>query len=80
MSLQRKAMRSRTDIALTGCDGNPASKYRLTAAPIDSDTGLKTFCSYESGTLRFVTGGKSSTCFSRGQVLDPEAAITAGQD
>jgi hypothetical protein len=66
--------------ALTGCDGNPASKYRLTAAPIDSDSGVKTFCSDESGTLRFVTGGKSSTCFSRGQVLDPGAAITAGQD
>jgi hypothetical protein len=66
--------------ALTGCDGNPASKYRLTAAPIDSDSGLKTFCSDESGTLRFLTGGKSSTCFSRGQVLDPGSAITGGQD
>ena len=65
--------------ALTGCDGTPASKYRLTAAPVDSDPGLKTFCSDESGTLKFVTGGKSSTCFSRGQVLNT-GAVSYGQD
>lgn len=53
--------------AISGCEGTPASKYRLTAVPIDSDSTLKTFCSDESGTVKFVTGGKTSTCFSRGQ-------------
>ena len=66
--------------ALTGCNGSPATKYRLTAAPVDSDSGLKTFCSDESGTLRFVTRGKNSACFSRGQVLNTGAAVTHGQD
>src|ERR1700733_6787525 len=82
MSLQGKAMRNRTDIAShspAAMETRHLTKYRLTAAPLDPDSGLNTFCSYESGTLRFVTGGKSSTSFSRGQVLDPGAAITAGQ-
>jgi hypothetical protein len=65
---------------LTGCDGNPASKYRITAVPVDGDAGLKTFCADESGTLKYVTGGKSSTCFSRGQVVTTGAGGFYGQD
>jgi len=65
---------------LTGCDGNPASKYRITAAPVETDSGLKTFCSDESGTLKSVTGRKSSTCFSRGQVVTNGAGGSYGQD
>jgi len=58
---------------ISGCEGTPASKYRVTAVPIDSDSTLKTFCSDESGTVKFVTGGKSSSCFSRGQPANPAA-------
>jgi hypothetical protein len=55
--------------ALTGCEGNPPSKYRISAVPTDADAGMKTFCSDESGTMKFVVGEKTSTCFSRGNPL-----------
>lgn len=53
--------------ALGSCAGSPPSKYRITAVPIDSDVGLKTFCSDESGNVKFMEGGKASNCFSRGK-------------
>lgn len=54
-------------ITLSRCDGTPASKYRITAVPTDPDSETKTFCADESGNLKFVIGGKSSTCLTRGQ-------------
>jgi hypothetical protein len=57
--------------ALTGCNGSPASKYQVTAVPNESDSGMKTFCADQSGTIRFTVGGKSSACLSRGQPLNP---------
>jgi len=56
---------------LTGCGGAPSSKYRLAAVPIDSESQGKTFCADESGKIKFVTGGKPSTCFSSGQDVNP---------
>ena len=75
-------MRKATDIALrsSGCDGTPASKYRVTAVPTDSDAGMKTFCADESGILKFVTGGKSSSCFSRGEPVNTGAGLTLQHD
>lgn len=58
--------------ALTGCAGTPATKYRLTAVPTDADAEMKTFCADESGKVKFVTGGKPSSCFSSGQNANPE--------
>ena len=55
---------------LSGCAGTPSKKYRLTAAPIDQDAEQKTFCADESGQVKFVTGGKPSSCFSSGQLVD----------
>jgi hypothetical protein len=52
---------------LSGCEGSPPSKYRIIAVPNDSDAGLKTFCSDESGSMKFVAGGKTSNCWSRGK-------------
>ena len=66
--------------ALTGCDGVPAPKYRLTAAPVDPDASEKTFCADESGTLKFVTTGKSTTCFSRGQVVNTQPVPVYSED
>jgi hypothetical protein len=57
--------------AITGCVGTPASKFRVSAVPTDADAGQKTFCSDASGTLKFTTDGKSSTCFSQGQPVNP---------
>jgi hypothetical protein len=54
-------------VTLSGCEGTPPSKYRIAAVPADPDAGLKTFCSDESGTVKFVAGGKTSSCFSRGK-------------
>jgi len=54
---------------LSGCEGSPVLKFRVLAAPIDPDSEAKTFCADESGSLKFVSGGKSSACFTRGQPL-----------
>ena len=55
---------------LTGCDGTPAGAYRVRAAPLDTDSSLKTFCADESGKLKSLAQGKSSSCFSRGELVD----------
>lgn len=56
--------------ALTGCEGNPATKFRVTATPIDTDAGMKTFCGDESGAIKFVQGAKPSSCLSRGKPVN----------
>jgi hypothetical protein len=65
---------------LYGCEGTPASKYRLTAAPIDPNSDMKAFCADESGTLKFVTAGKSGSCFSRGQKVGQAAPAAAAEE
>ena len=56
--------------ALSGCDGSPAAKYRITAVPMGSDSEMKMFCADESGMVKSVSGAKSSACFSRGEVMN----------
>ncbi len=56
--------------SLTGCNGKPATKYRLTASPIDPDSEMKTFCADESGTLKAAEATDSSSCFSQGKPLN----------
>jgi len=65
---------------LTGCDGVPALKYHLMAVPVDPDASVKTFCSDESGTPKFVTTGKSTSCFSRGQAMNTPAPATYSEE
>jgi hypothetical protein len=57
---------------LSGCEGSPASKFVLTAAPTNPDASseAKTFCTDESSVIKFVTGGKASSCMSNGQPLN----------
>jgi len=62
--------------SLAGCSGNPAAKFQITAVPIETDAGMKTFCADESGTVRFEVNGKSSSCLRRGQVLDQATTIS----
>ncbi len=59
--------------SISGCGGAPSSKYRLIAVPIDPESQGKTFCADESGNIKFVTGGKPSSCFSGGQPLNHAA-------
>lgn len=58
--------------SMTGCAGTPSTKYRLTAVPTDADAEMKTFCANESGNVKFMIGGKPSSCFSSGQNANPE--------
>jgi hypothetical protein len=62
--------------ALAGCDGTPAAKYQITAVPIESDAGIKTFCADESGAFKFISPGKSSSCFSRGEPVNTPPATS----
>jgi hypothetical protein len=66
--------------SLTGCDGNPASKFQVTAVPTESDSGMKAFCADESGTVRFEVKGKGDVCLSRGQVLQGAASLPGTVD
>jgi len=61
---------------LSGCKDAPSTKYRLTAVPIDPDPEGKTYCADESGKVKFMTGGKPSSCFSGGQLANPEPPPT----
>jgi len=56
-------------LRLSGCDGTPASKYSLTAAPADPASGTRAFCSDESGVVRFSPDGDAAACLSTGQPL-----------
>lgn len=56
--------------AVSGCAGTPASKFQITAVPLESDSGMKAFCADESGTLRFDAHGQSTACLSEGQVIN----------
>jgi len=54
---------------LAGCSGKPATKYRLTAVPVDSESEMKSFCVDESGSVKSVPADDSKNCFSQGKVL-----------
>jgi len=56
--------------AFSGCNGTPASRYHISAVPIESDAGTKMFCADESGALKSLLNRKSSTCFSQGEVVN----------
>ncbi len=58
--------------AISECEGSPATKYRVTAAPIYEDAETKTFCADESGAVKFIVGGKPSSCFSQGRPVHSE--------
>ncbi len=54
---------------LSGCDGTPASKYSISAAPADPGSGTRAFCSDESGVIRFSADGKADSCLNSGKPL-----------
>ena len=55
--------------SLSGCEGAPASKYRLMAVPVDPESTMKVFCADESGTIKFVAGDNKAGCFSDGKAV-----------
>ena len=56
--------------SLTGCTGNPATKYRLKAVPVDADAQIKAFCVDESGALKSIAAADSSKCFTQGETVN----------
>jgi hypothetical protein len=62
---------------LAGCEGSPASGYQITAVPVDSDSGTKSFCADESRTVKSVDGENLSACFAQGEVVSsPQQDMT----
>ena len=55
--------------ALSGCDGTPASRYNIAAAPADPGSGTRAFCSDESAVIRFSPDGNANSCLSVGKPL-----------
>ena len=53
-------------LALSGCTGKPATKFRVSAVPIESDSTMKTLCSDESGSIKSISADQSSSCFTDG--------------
>jgi hypothetical protein len=62
---------------IAGCDTTPATKFQITATPLDTDAGMKAFCADESGTLRFDASGSGSNCLSQGQPVNSEVTAPA---
>jgi hypothetical protein len=62
--------------AITDCDGNPVTKYRITAAPSDPDAPTKIFCADESGAVKSAATRTGSSCLSEGQVINPGTPAT----
>jgi hypothetical protein len=60
--------------SLSGCEGTPASKYRLLAVPADSNSEMKTFCADQSGTLKTISDAKPSRCFSQGRPANEDGS------
>jgi hypothetical protein len=56
--------------ALSGCAGNPATAFHLTAAPAGNSFGRKAFCSDQSGAIRYSAEGNTAMCLASG-VLQP---------
>ena len=63
-------------LEITGCDGTPATKFKITATPLDSDAGMKAFCSDESRTVRFDLSGSGTACLSQGQPINKADSTT----
>ena len=51
---------------LSGCNGAPASSFRLSAVPGANTFGRKAFCADQSGTVRASLDGNVDRCFANG--------------
>lgn len=59
--------------AISGCDG---SGYKLVAEPSSPDSGMRSFCSDESGQVRAAADGKGTSCLSNGEKVSETTALT----
>jgi hypothetical protein len=54
---------------LTGCAGNPATGFHLTAAPAGNIFGRRAYCTDQTETIRYSTDGNPATCVASGTPL-----------
>jgi hypothetical protein len=54
---------------ISGCNGIPATKFHITAVPLDSDSGMKAFCADKSSKIRFANDGTAASCLSAGEFV-----------
>ena len=54
---------------LSGCAGNPATGFHLTAAPNGTFYGRKAFCADQSGVIRSSDDGNPATCLASGAAI-----------
>jgi type IV pilus assembly protein PilA len=55
--------------AITDCSGSPVDHFRVAAAPLNPEGGLRAFCSDESAVIRFSDDGQAATCLRDGEPL-----------
>jgi len=55
--------------AISGCRGNPANSFELTAAPNSSAYGRKAYCTDQSGMIRSSDDGNPATCLAKGTLV-----------
>lgn len=51
---------------LSGCSGNPATAFHLTAAPSGNAFGRKSFCADQSGVIKSSESGNPAACLASG--------------
>lgn len=54
------------EFALSGCMGNPAMGFLLSATPRGNIFGRRAFCSDKSGAIRYSADGNAATCLASG--------------
>ncbi len=52
--------------SLSGCSGNPASGFTITATPVGNTFGRRAYCADQSGVVRYSNDGNPATCLESG--------------
>jgi hypothetical protein len=55
--------------SIEGCFGSPVDHFSISAVPESAQSGMRAFCSDESGAIRFSEDGSAATCLSDGEPL-----------
>ncbi|MGA8150955.1 MAG: hypothetical protein WB952_08405 [Terriglobales bacterium] len=53
----------------SGCGGSPAARFNATAVPVEGNSGMRTFCSDQSGVVRSSSDPNPDSCLAAGKPL-----------
>lgn len=67
-----RELRGDYKVTLAGCDGPPATKYRIIAVAEAPEVGFRAFCVSEDAVIRYANDGKQESCV--GSRLEGEVA------